>query len=189
MIVATNNQGKLREIKSILKDYEIYSLKEKNIDIEVEEDQDSFLGNAKKKAIEIYNMTKEPTIADDSGICINILNGFPGVMTHRFLGENATSRERNEYLIKETNKYSDRSAYIVCVIVYYDGKNLITSEGKIDGFISKEIRGNNNFGFDEIFELENGNTLAELDQVEKNKISARAIALKKLKRKLNKIIE
>ena len=184
MIVATNNCGKLKEIKAILKDYEIYSLKEKNIDIEVEEDQDSFLGNAEKKAKEIYNVTKEPTIADDSGICVNALNGFPGIMTHRFLGEDATSRERNEYLIKKMNNYQDRSAYVICVIVYYDGKNLITSEGKINGFISKEIRGKNNFGFDEIFELENGKTLAELEPDEKNKISARAIALENLKQKL-----
>ena len=65
MILATNNKGKLEEIKNIFKDYEIYSLKEKNIDIDVVEDEDSFLGNAKKKAIEIYNIAKEETIADD----------------------------------------------------------------------------------------------------------------------------
>lgn len=101
MIVATNNKGKLEEIKSILEGYEIFSLKDKNIDIEIEEDQDSFLENAKKKAIEIYNITHEEVIADDSGLCINALDGFPGVKTHRFLGDNATDKEKNEYLINE----------------------------------------------------------------------------------------
>mgnify|MGYP002868775505 CR=1 FL=1 len=90
MILASNNKGKLEEIRKILDDYKIYSLKEKNIDVDVIEDQDTFFGNAKKKAMEIYDIAQEPTIADDSGLCIDCLNGFPGVMTHRFLGENAT---------------------------------------------------------------------------------------------------
>ncbi len=183
MILATNNKGKLDEIKKILSEYKIYSLKDKNIDIDVIEDQDSFLGNAKKKAIEIYNLTKEETIADDSGLCINCLNGFPGVLTHRFLG-NVSDRERNIYLINEVNKYSDRRASVICNLVYYDGKNIIVGEGILNGFISKECRGNNGFGFDEIFELENGKTLAELSFDEKNLVSARGLAIKDLKKKL-----
>jgi len=86
MIVATNNKDKLREVREILSGQVIYSLKDKKIDIEVEEDRDTFLENAKKKAMVIYEITHEPTIADDSGLCINALNGFPGVMTHRILG-------------------------------------------------------------------------------------------------------
>ena len=77
MILATNNKGKLIEIKKILNEYQIYSLKEKNIDIDVEEDQDTFEGNALKKAKEIYDIAHEEVIADDSGLCINCLNGFP----------------------------------------------------------------------------------------------------------------
>ena len=184
MILATNNKGKLEEFKKIFKDYEVYSLKEKNIDVDVVEDEDTFLGNAKKKAMEIYNISNEETIADDSGLCINCLNGFPGVLTHRFLGEDATDRERNEYLIKEVNKYQDRSAQFICNLVYYDGKKVIVGEGVLNGFISNECRGSNGFGFDEIFELENGLTLAELSSDEKNKISARSLAIKDLKEKL-----
>lgn len=189
MIVATNNEGKLKEIKSILNDYELYSLKEKNISIDVIEDQNTFLDNAKKKALEIYEATHEAIIADDSGLCINCLNGFPGVMTHRFLGEDASDRERNEYLIKEVNKYKDRSASVICNIVYYDGNNFIVGEGKIDGIIAKECRGTNGFGFDEIFELSNGLTLAELLPNEKNKKSARALALTNLKEKIDNNIK
>lgn len=186
MILATNNKGKLEEIRKILEEYKIYSLKDKNINVDVEEDKDTFLENAKKKAEEIYKIAKEETIADDSGLCINCLNGFPGVMTHRFLGEKATDRMRNEYLINEVNKYEDRSAQVVCVLVYYDGKKEIVGEGILNGFVSKECRGTNGFGFDEIFELPNGLTLAELTSDEKNNISARAIAAKDLKAKINK---
>lgn len=186
MILATNNKGKLEEIKKILEEHKIYSLKDKNINVDVEEDKDTFLENARKKVEEIYKIAKEETIADDSGLCINCLNGFPGVMTHRFLGEKATDRMRNEYLINEVNKYEDRSAQVVCVLVYYDGKKEIVGEGILNGFISKECRGTNGFGFDEIFELPNGLTLAELTSDEKNNISARAIAAKDLKAKMNK---
>ena len=186
MILATNNKGKLEEIKKILTDYKIYSLKDKNINVDVEEDKDSFLGNAMKKAKEIYEISHEETIADDSGLCINCLDGFPGVMTHRFLGDDATDRMRNEYLINEVNKYEDRSAQVVCNLVYYDGEKEIVGEGVLNGFISTECRGNNGFGFDEIFELPNGLTLAELSFEEKNRISARSIAINAIKKKLIK---
>ena len=139
-----------------------------------------------KKAKEIYEISHEETIADDSGLCINCLNGFPGVMTHRFLGEEATDRMRNEYLIKEVNKYDDRSAKVICNLVYYDGIDIIIGEGILEGYISKECRGDNGFGFDEIFELSNGLTLAELTPNEKNEISARFLAVKDLEKKLNK---
>jgi len=185
MIIATNNKGKLEEIRKILADYEIYSLKDKNINTDIEEDKDSFLGNAMKKAKEIYEISHEETIADDSGLCINCLNGFPGVLTHRFLGDDATDRMRNEYLINEVNKNEDRSAQFICTIVYYDGERTIVGEGILNGFIAKECRGNKGFGFDEIFELPNGLTLAELSAEEKNNISARLKALKDLKKKLN----
>ena len=186
MVLATNNKGKIEEIKKIFNEYEIYSLKEKGIDIDVEEDQDSFLGNAKKKAYEIYTISKEPVVADDSGLCIDVLDGYPGVMTHRFLGD-VSDEERNQYLIDEVNKYDNRSAKVVCVLVYYDGKEYIVGEGILNGIISRERRGSNGFGFDEIFELPNGLTLAELTPDEKNEISARASAAKDLRKKLVKV--
>lgn len=183
MVIATNNKGKLNEIKEIFKEYELYSLKDKNINIDVIEDEDTFLGNATKKAREIYNIVKEPVIADDSGLCIDSLNGFPGVMTHRFMGD-VSDTERNEYLINEVNKHNDRSANFICNIVYYDGIDIVVGEGVLKGKIAKHARGNNGFGFDSIFELDNGLTLAELSNEEKNKISARSIALYNLKNKL-----
>ena len=139
-----------------------------------------------KKAKTIYELTKEETIADDSGLCINCLNDFPGVLTHRFLGEDATDEMRNDYLINEVNKYNDRSAKVICYIAYYNGEEYIIGEGILNGYISKEKRGTNGFGFDEIFELDNHKTLAELTSKEKNKISARYLALKDFKIKLKK---
>lgn len=189
MIIATNNKGKLDEIKSIFSEYTLYSLEDKNINIDVLEDEDTFIGNARKKAIEIYNLTQSATLADDSGLCINCLDGFPGVLTHRFLGEDATDRMRNEFLIKEVDKYKDRSAKVVCDLVYYDGEKEYVGEGIINGFISKECRGENGFGFDEIFELPNGQTLAEITASEKNNISARYLALKNLKSQLEGVKE
>lgn len=185
MIVATNNKGKIKEIKEIFNEYEICSLKDKNINIDVLEDADTFYGNALKKAVEIYNVFNEPVLADDSGLCIRALNDFPGVMTHRFLGDNASDEDRNNALIGMVNNLSDRSAKVVCVIVYYDGDNVLVGEGVIEGRISMTRKGTNGFGFDEIFELEDGRTLAELSSCEKNNISARYLALKDLERKIN----
>lgn len=186
MILATNNLGKLREIREILKEYEISSLSDKGIEVDVIEDQDTFIGNAKKKAFEIYNLTREEVIADDSGLCIDALDGFPGVMTHRFLGENATAEERNQYLINEVNKHENSDASIICSLVYYNGVDYVIGTGEMRGVISHEMKGTNGFGFDSIFELPNGLTLAELSHEEKNKISARAMAAKDLQKKLTR---
>lgn len=184
MIFATNNKGKLREIKDIFREFEIYSLSDKDIDIDVVEDADSFYGNALKKAKEVFELTNEAVIADDSGLCITGLNDFPGVLTHRFLGFDSTDEMRNSELINRVNKISDRSAKVVCSLVYYDVENTLVGEGVIKGYISLEPRGVNGFGFDSIFELETGKTLAELTSDEKNKISARYLAAIDLKKKM-----
>lgn len=128
MIAATNNLGKLKEIREILEEYILYSSREMEIDVDVEEDGKTFLENAKKKAIEIYKIAQsnEGVIADDSGLCIKVLNGFPGVETHRFLGEDATDKMKNKYLINQVNKYNDRSEWIL---------------NYIDGIINLDIKG------------------------------------------------
>ena len=184
MIFASNNIGKLREIRTILEEFQIQSLKEAGITHEVEEDQDSFYGNAFKKAQEIYEISKIPTIADDSGICIDALGSWPGVYTARFLGETATQIERNEEILKRLLECSDRTARVICYLVYYDGIEIAVGKGELIGKIALEERGYNGFGFDNIFELENGKTLAELSTKEKNQMSARYLAALDLKEKL-----
>ncbi len=190
IVVATNNEGKLKEIRDILKEYQLLSLKDVNCKIEVEEDQDTFEGNSLKKAKEISEILKMPCIADDSGLCINIYNGWPGVHTARFLGENATAKERNQYILEKMKdlKGTDRKASVKCCITYYENGNYVVGKGEIQGKIAKTPRGDNGFGFDEIFELEDGRTYAELSKEEKNKISHRRLALQDLLVKLNRYI-
>lgn len=183
MIFASNNKGKIREIKSIFSEEEILSLKEVDIDIDVIEDADSFYGNALKKAKEIYELTKIPVIADDSGICIDALNDWPGVLTHRFAGEQASESERNKIMVDKVSKLDNKKAKVICNLVYYDGINTLVGEGILKGTIVSP-RGNNGFGFDPIFELESGKTLAELTSEEKNITSARYLAALDLHNKL-----
>ena len=187
IILATNNKGKISELKAILKDREILSLNEAGINIEVEEDKETFEGNALKKASEIAKLTGKTCIADDSGLCIDVLDGFPGVKTARFLGENSTQDERNSYILEKMNgigKEKRKASVITCIaMVNSKGEQKIYT-GILEGYISTEKRGNNGFGFDEIFELENGLTLAELEVEEKNKISSRNKALNQLKKEI-----
>ena len=186
VVVATNNKGKLEEIKQILSNkYELLSLEEINYNIEVEEDADTFEENSLKKAKEIYKITGIPCIADDSGLCIDAFNGWPGVYSARFLGENATQEERNNAILERMKNLekNERTARFVCVITYYDGENIIVGKGETVGIITNEPRGNDGFGFDPLFEIENGKTYAELGKEEKNKISHRKKALENLKKR------
>ncbi len=182
MIFASNNQGKLKEIKNIFNESEVKSLAEAGIDIDVIEDADSFYGNALKKAKEIYEITKNPVIADDSGLCLDAYNGWPGVLTHRFAGENVSDEERNTILVEKVLD-KNNEAQVICNLVYYDGNDIIVGEGIIKGIIVSP-RGTNGFGFDSIFELASGQTLAELTSEQKNKCSARYLAAIDLKKKL-----
>ena len=186
VVIATNNTGKIKEIKEILKDYEILTLKDMNSEIEVEEDRDTFEGNAMKKAKEIANVLKMPVIADDSGLCIDVLKGWPGVHTARFLGENATQEQRNNAILEKMKKEQKRTARVICCMAYYEDGNFILGKGEVEGKIATKKRGKNGFGFDEIFELPNGKTFAELTLDEKNQISHRKLALQDLKENLQK---
>ena len=186
IVIATNNQGKLKEIKQILKEYELLTLKDVNCNIEVEEDQDTFEGNSLKKAKEIAEITNMPCIADDSGLCINEFNGWPGVHTARFLGDDSTPEQRNNVILEKMKNLNgdERKAKVKCVVTYYENGQVIVGTVEVEGKIAENPRGDNGFGFDPIFELENGKTYAELTKEEKNKISHRKRALENLKKQL-----
>lgn len=191
VVVATKNLGKLKEIKEIIKNYELLSLQDINCDINIEEDQNTFEGNAKKKAKEISEFLKMPCIADDSGLCIDKYNGWPGVYTARFLGENSTPHQRNTYILEKMKDVKDeeRTASVKCCVAYYENGKYIMGFGEVRGKIAKEIRGNNGFGFDSIFELEDGRTFAELSAEEKNQISHRKLALQDLLKNIENTIK
>lgn len=189
IIVATNNLEKLKEIRQIITSYEIVSLKDIKGHIEVEEDENTFEENALKKARKIARVTNKICIADDSGLCIDILNGFPGVKTARFLGKDKTQEERNNYLLEKLKKVkkSERTACVItCIALVEPNDKEKVFTGILQGRIAENKRGSNGFGFDEIFELKNGKTLAEISLAEKNRISSRSIALKKLEKYLTK---
>lgn len=126
-----------------------------------------------------------PVIADDSGICIPALNNWPGVYTHRAIPGINNDEERNQKFYDASKDLDDKSVQFICTIVYYDGENLVHSEGVLDGVITSP-RGENGFGFDPIFEVYQCKTLAELSDSEKNEISPRKKALEQMKRELRK---
>ena len=181
IIMASGNKGKIKEAQEILEDYEIIPMNEIGIDIDVEEDRDTFEGNARKKAETIAKtLNGKMCLADDSGIQIEYLDGFPGVFTKRW------HKGTNEALIEKLNgvPHEKRNIKFVTAMALSDGEKTIIAVGEIQGYVAEAPRGENGFGFDEIFELEDGRTLAEISAEEKNQISARKKALVNLKEKL-----
>ena len=185
IVMASGNRGKIKEAQEILKEYKIIPMKELGINIDVEEDKETFIENATKKAEAIAKeLNDKMCLADDSGIEIGYLDGFPGVHTKRWL--NGTDRERNLAILDKLQGVpkDKRKIKFITAIALSDGNETISVEASIDGYVAETPRGENGFGFDEIFELEDGRTLAELTDAEKNEISARRKALEKLKEKL-----
>ena len=185
IIIASGNKGKIKETQEILKEFKVISINELGIDIEVEEDKETFEGNAIKKAETIAReLNGKMCIADDSGIEIEYLDGFPGVRTKRW--HQGSDRERNLAILEKMQgvEKSNRKIDFVTAIALSDGNKTICKKGIISGYVSESIRGDNGFGFDEIFELENGKTLAELSNEEKNEISARRIAIEEIRKEL-----
>ena len=177
MLFASTNLGKIKEVKEIL-NIDIKSLNDIDKNINIIESGNTFLENAIIKAKTVYNETNIPTIADDSGLEITCLNGFPGVRTHRFLKGN--DHDRNQKILKLMQDKSNRTCYFTCSIAYFDGINLITKEYKLEGSIAYREKINMGFGFDSIF-LYKGKYLSDMTIEKKNKISPRNKALEMLK--------
>ena len=188
IIFASKNPGKVKEIREIFQGsaYDIKSLNDLNGSPEIIEDGNTFEENAEKKAKEIFDYYKVPVISDDSGFAVEQLNWMPGVYSARFAGDNATDDANNEKLIASVKQYPEpHIAKYVCSAVFYDGKNVIIERGEIYGRIITTARGHNGFGYDPYFVPDGYNkTMAELDPDEKNRISHRGIAFKKLKKKM-----
>lgn len=188
ILVASNNAGKLKEISAIFTGCEIKALKDFPKLEEPDENGSTFEENAIIKARYYQKNTGMPALADDSGICIPALGNFPGVRTKRWF--DGTDRERNLALIEKVSDLSGKERkidFITAIAIAIDENTVLTASGKISGVVSTEVRGTNGFGFDEIFELESGKTLAELTDNEKNQISARKEALSKAFAKLQSI--
>ena len=187
LIFATSNQGKMKEIREILKDLdvEVLSLKEAGIETDIVEDGKTFEENALIKARTIRDLTGYMVLADDSGLEVDALNKEPGIYSARYMGEDTSYDIKNKNIIKRLDGLAgdERSARFVCVIAaaFPDGTEE-TRRGTIEGQIGFEIAGENGFGYDPIFYIpEFGCTTAELSPEQKNEVSHRGKALRKMK--------
>lgn len=188
IVFATTNEGKVKEIKEILKDFpvEVVSMKEMGITADIEENGATFEENSLIKARALVKLTGLPALADDSGLEVDYLNGEPGIYSARYLGRDTDYDYKNNYIIDKLSgaKGEERSARFVCVIslVLPDGREFV-ERGVVEGLIGYEQKGENGFGYDPIFYLpEYGKTSAELPPEEKNRISHRGKALTAMKK-------
>lgn len=193
IIFATSNEGKMDEIRDIIKDMDLklLSLKDAGIDIDIEENGTTFEENAIIKAKAVCEMTGEIVLADDSGLEVDYLGKAPGIYSARFLGEDTSYLVKNQYIIDQLKDIKDeqRRARFVCVIACaFPNGEVITRKGVLEGYIADKISGSHGFGYDPIFYLpEYGCTTADMPNL-KNQISHRAKALVAMKEVLTKII-
>ncbi|MDP3662042.1 MAG: RdgB/HAM1 family non-canonical purine NTP pyrophosphatase [Nitrosomonas sp.] len=182
LVIASNNQGKLREINALLAPLSIEVIPQSNFNAgEINEPHDTFVENALAKARHASRCSGLPALADDSGICVSALNGAPGVNSARYAGEPKSDERNNLKLIEALKNNSDRRAYYYCVIVlvrHADDPQPIIVDGSWYGEIIDQPRGEGGFGYDPYFFLpEFGKTSAELSAEQKNLISHRGQAL------------
>lgn len=186
IVIASNNAGKLREIRDILQPlgFTVVSQREAGVSIEVEENGETFAENAALKARAVYEALHCPVIADDSGLLVDALDGAPGVHSHRFAGEGATDADRNAKLLELLDGVpaEKRTARFECVLCYVDaaGETHFFS-GTCEGRIGTAPAGKNGFGYDPLFCV-GDRTMAQMTEEEKNQISHRANALAELAR-------
>lgn len=192
-ILATNNMKKLAEMQRILSPLGINVVTAKMLGItleEVEEDGDTFEANAKIKALAACRETGMPAIADDSGLCVDHLDGAPGIFSARFAGDHGNDELNNDLLLEKLIgvPIEERTAHYVCAIccVFPDGRE-ITVRGECNGVIGFERDGNEGFGYDPLF-LVDGRAFGRYTAQEKDKISHRGNALRLLTKELEKII-
>lgn len=195
IILATNNKHKVEEIKKILdsENLTLLTLKDANINVDVEEDKDTLEGNARKKAGEIFSISRIPALADDTGLFVEALNDEPGVYSSRYSGADATYESNCKLLLKNLRDVPEnkRDAYFKTFVCYYVSENdYMFFEGIMNGKIIFESRGTNGFGYDPLFVPVGFNkTYAEMTDEEKNSVSHRAKAFINFKKYLlNKII-
>ncbi len=188
LVIASNNQHKIAEIKTLLNGYfdVILSLAEADINCNPDENGTTFMQNALLKVNEVAKHTTHAVIADDTGLCVNALNGAPGVKSARYAGNHDNAKNRDKLLYELFNK-TDKSAYFAtAVALRYPNGEIITAEGSVEGYIISQEKGSNGFGYDSIFYCTDlGKTFGEASEEEKNSVSHRARALNNLLSKIN----
>lgn len=191
IVLASNNKHKIKEFREIFSDFEIVSLSDIGFNEEIEETGQTFRENSliKARAVREYlNKINDNSliIADDSGLCVNALNGEPGVYSARYSGDHNDKKNR-EKLLDSLKNVKDRSAYFECVLAVLNERgDYLFAEGRTNGVITKEERGDTSFGYDCLFYSNSLNkTFGEATQEEKNSVSHRGRAIEKLKTMLS----
>ena len=193
IVLATTNQGKTREIHELLKGFpiEIKNLNDFGPIPEVIEDGTTFDDNAYKKASFTARVLGYPAMADDSGLCVEALDGAPGVYSARYAGENATDADNVNKMLDDLKDKENRNASFKCVVsIAVPTGAALTYEGECQGVITQEPAGDNGFGYDPLFLYPEFNkTFAQLSIQEKGSVSHRGKALKEIADEVDKIIE
>jgi len=187
LVIASNNVKKRKEIAAILGDFGVKIVPaEQTVFVDVVEDADSFACNARKKAEAFAAANGCAALADDSGLCVDALNGAPGAFSSRFAGENASDADNNAKLLEALKGRENRAAHFACALYLCqpDGDSL-TAEGRVNGFIRHSPSGDSGFGYDPLFFCpELGKVFAEASPEEKASVSHRGRALRILSEKL-----
>jgi len=190
ILIATHNPDKLKELEELVNPLKLrlYFLRELPGFYPTEEDQETLQKNAMKKALEAAKYSGLITLADDTGLFIEALNGAPGIMSARFAGNSCSYSDNRQKVLRLLQNIQIRKAYFKTAVALSAPDGIIAvTEGRLEGEITTEERGNNGFGYDSIFAV-NGKTYAEMNADEKNHLSHRALAIKSIIPILQKII-
>lgn len=184
IVVASGNAHKIKEIAAMLPDYEIVGYKQ-FADFEIEETGKTFYDNALIKAKSVAERLNLPALADDSGLCVDVLKGAPGIYSARYAGD-GIDEHNNELLLKNMKGVTDRRAKFVCCMVYYDvNGEILSATGEVKGEILTERQGENGFGYDPIFySYELAKPMGKASAEEKNSVSHRHRALAEIIKKI-----
>ncbi len=193
VVLATRNAGKLREFQALLSalpSIQVVNVSEFPDVQDVVESGVTFEQNATLKARAVADATGLPTVADDSGLCVDVLGGAPGVFSARWAGTHGADQANIDLLLAQTRDVDTSMAahFVCCMVLALPGGGEHISRGELHGFITRDQRGADGFGYDPILELPDGRTLAQLSAVEKNQISHRAIALREMRDDLTKAL-
>jgi XTP/dITP diphosphohydrolase len=191
IVIATFNKGKLKEFKALFdkSNFEVLSLKDFTTD-DIDETGRSYEENAMLKAQKANELSNYPSLGDDSGLQVKLLNNEPGLFSARYSGKNATDQTNIKKLLKATKNLKNSKAKFVSTLAFYDAqKNIeLFSFGELEGEIIKEKRGNKGFGYDPIFKIKNSSqTLAELSFEERMRVSHRAKSTQEMLIHLNNL--
>ena len=186
LLIASNNEHKTREFARLFPGVRIFMPREVGIEFDWPEDGDTFFANAHGKAAALHRLAGRPVIADDSGLCVDSLGGEPGILSARYGsppgGAVLDATRRNTYLLSRMTGVTARGAFFVCCLVLLmETDRFVAAQETVPGVIAESPRGGHGFGYDPVFFLaEMGKTMAELSDVDKDRISHRGRAARRI---------